>query len=95
MDFQWSLDRDWAFFWSTLEGNRINKETNSSTSPFITILWNELNEAIDKKSRKDIYEIYLAVQKEMLILESENRPEFRNQVCEFRSTLRKKLILTD
>ncbi|CBY40887.1 unnamed protein product [Oikopleura dioica] len=95
MDFQWSLDRDWAFFWSTLEGNRINKATNSSISPFITILWNEFNEAIDKKSRKDIYEIYLAVQKEMLILESENQPDFRNQVCEFRSTLRKKLILTD
>lgn len=94
-DFQWSLDRDWAFFWSTLEGNRINKASNSGPSPFIEILCDELNEAIEKNKRKDIYEIYLAVQREMLILESKNQQNYRNQVCEFRSTLRKKLILTD
>ena len=31
----------------------------------------------------------------MLILESKKPENYRNQVCEFRSTLRKKLILTD
>jgi hypothetical protein len=58
-------------------------------------LCDELNEAIEKNKRKDIYEIYLAVQREMLILESKNQLNYRNQVCEFRSTLRKKLILTE
>lgn len=98
--FQWSMGRDWAFFYSTLAGNRINQATVTSEgrrpSRFVSILFNELSDAIDNENHQDIYEVYLRVQREMLKKEvsGDDEEEGRNQVCEFQSSLRKKLVLT-